>query len=378
MAIATIKRPVREKSPDKSVFESIKKLNLNINLSQKTSKKEIIFFTSQLSLMVEIGAPLNVSLSSIAKQLKNPEFIQAMTGIVANVEEGKLLSAAISKYPDIFSDLYISLVRAGENTGQLKEMLDRIIEIHEKQEKFVGMIKRALTYPAILCFMSVGVVIFMLTFVFPKFSVLFKEIHDILPVSTKFLLWLSDFMSSYWHATAILTGVLAWGIYAYAKSDKGKLIIHSLKIRIPILANIFVRVYLVQMMRTLGFLMGSNIPLMEALMVARGGTSNLVFAKFIDKISMYLEEGRGMSPAFNEASFIPENAKQIVKTGEETQNLAKVMLRLSDHYEGEIDDHLKQFTAIIEPVLLIVMGVVVGVIVISLILPIFKLSRMTH
>jgi type II secretory pathway component PulF len=167
-------------------------------------------------------------------------------------------------------------------------------------------------------------------------------------------------------------------MYTFAKSTKGRLLIDTVKMRLPVVANIYIRIYLVQMMRTLGFLMGCNVPLMEALRITRGGINNQIFARFIDQTAQNVEEGRGMSLAFTESAFIPENAKQIVKTGEETQNIAKVMLRLSDYYEEELDDQMTKFAAIIEPLLLIIMGVVVGGIVMSLILHIFKLSKMVH
>jgi type II secretory pathway component PulF len=378
MAIATISRKVKKTGEDNSFFENIKNLDLNINFHSKVSTKEIIFFTSQLSLMVEIGTPLNVSLSTIAKQIKNPEFRQAVTKIISEVEKGRMLSDALGIYPHIFSDVYISLIKAGENTGQLKDMLDRVVAVQEKQEKFVGMLKQALTYPVILCFVSVAVIIFLLAFVFPRFAVLFKEIEDILPVTTKLLILLSDSLRSHWHIAAALLGISCWGIYTFIKSNKGRLTFDKLKVNVPILANIYIKIYLTQTMRTLGFLMGSNVPLMDALRIARRGTKNLIFAGFIEKIAENAEEGRGMSLAFTESAFIPENARQIMKTGEETQNLPKVMLRLSDYYEKEIDDQMKRFSTIIEPVLLIMMGTVVGGIVMSLILPIFKLSRAMH
>ncbi len=378
MAIAVINRKVKKRGGGGSFLQNFKELDLNIKYPGKISSKEISFFTNQLSLMVEIGTPLNVSLSSIARQLKNPAFKQVITGVITDVEEGKLLSVALAKYPHIFSNIYISLVKAGENSGQLKEMLDRIVKLRERQEKFMDTLKKALTYPSILCFVSVAVVIFLLAYIFPKFAVLFTEIEDILPATTKFLLFLSSFMRSYWYFPAILLGISGCALYIFMKSNTGKITIHRLKIRLPILSNIYIRIYLVQMMRTLGFLMGSNIPLMEALMIARSGAHNLVFAKFIDKITENVEEGKGLSLAFTESAFIPENARQIIRTGEETQNLSKVMLRLSDYYEGEINDRMKTLTTIIEPALLIIMGAVVGLIVISLIMPIFKLSRAMH
>jgi len=378
MAIAAANKKIKKTAGDSSVLEHIKTLDLKINLSRRISIRELIFFTSQLSLMIEIGTPLNAGLSSIAIQIKNPMFKQAITDILADVEAGTLLSTAMGKYPQIFSDVYVSLVKAGENSGELKDMLDRSVIVQEKQEKFLETLKKAMTYPLILCCVSVAVVIFLLTFVFPRFAVLFEEIKDILPASTKFLLYLSNSMRASWLLAAIVIGISVGGIYTFAKSTKGRLLIDTLKMRLPVLAQIYIRIYLVQMMRTLGFLMGCNVPLMEALQITRGGINNLIFVRFIDQTTRNLEEGRGMSIAFIESAFIPESAKQIVKTGEETQNIAKVMLRLSDYYEGEIDDQMKKFATIIEPALLIVMGVVVGGIVMSLILPIFKLSKMVH
>jgi len=378
MAIAAVQKKIKKTAGDSSFLEHIKTLDLKINFSRQVSTRELMLFTSQLSLMVEIGTPLNAGLSGIAKQIKNPVFKQALTDVVDDVEAGRLLSHALGRHPHIFSDVYVSLVKAGENAGQLQEMLDRAVTVQEKQEKFVAMLKKALTYPMILCCVSVAVVIFLLTFVFPRFAVLFEEIKDILPASTKFLLYLSNSMRSSWFLTVILVGISVGGMYTFAKSTKGRLLIDTVKMRLPVLANIYIRIYLVQMMRTLGFLMGCNVPLMEALRITRGGMNNQIFARFIDQTAQNVEEGRGMSLAFTESAFIPENAKQIVKTGEETQNIAKVMLRLSDYYEEELDDQMTKFAAIIEPLLLIIMGVVVGGIVMSLILPIFKLSKMVH
>ncbi len=379
MAIATTSREVRKKT-DKGVsfLDQIKNIDLNLNFNSKISSKEIMFFTNQLALMIEIGTPLNTSLTAIAGQLKNQVLKEAVTGIAAEVEEGKLLSQAMSRYPHVFSDVYISLVKSGENTGKLKEMLERQTALQEKQDKFVAALKKSLTYPAILCTLSFAVVVFMLVYVFPKFSDIFKEIEDVLPVTTRFLLWLSNFLQSFWHASIVVTALCCWAIYAFVKSENGKLVFDRLKISVPFLAGIYIKIYLTVTMRMLGFLMGSNIPLLDALRIVRRATGNAVFGRFIDSIARNVEEGRGMSLAFTEAAFIPDTVKQMVKTAEETQNVAKVMLRLSDYYEGETDDQLKKFTSMIEPLLLIVMGVVVGGIVLSLILPIFKLSRVAH
>jgi len=375
MAIAAVNKKINKPAGNSSVLEKIKGLDMNVSFSRGISTRELIFFSSQLSLMIEIGTPLNEGLTSIARQIKNPVFKKAITGLVKDVEAGNLLSTSLETYPDLFSEVYVSLIKAGENSGELKEMVDRAVMVQEKQEKFIATLKKAMTYPLILCGVSVAVVVFLLTFVFPRFAVLFEDIKDILPASTKFLLYVSNSIRTSWIYPVLFVGIIAAGAYTFAKSTKGRLIIDTLKMSLPGINQIFVRVYLVQMMRTLGFLMICNVPLMDALLITRRGVNNLVFVKFIDKTARNLEEGKGMSISFTESAFIPESAKQIVKTGEDTQNISKVMLKLSDYYENEIDDQMRKFTTIIEPLLLIFMGVVVGVIVMSLILPIFKLSR---
>jgi type II secretory pathway component PulF len=378
MAIATTNRKINRADSDNTFLGSIKKLDMKITVPRKISAEEIMFFTNQLFLMLDIGTALNISLSSISGQIKNPSFKKVIADITDQVEGGHLLSDALGRHPRIFSDVYVSLVKAGENTGQLKEMLERVVELHEKQKKFVSMIKKSLTYPGILCFMSVAVVLFLLAYVFPRFANVFEQIEDVLPASTKLLMFLSNSLRSYWPAVMIITALICWGIYMFIRSEKGKLIVDRLKISAPLVANIYMKIYLTMTMRTLGFLMGSNISLIDALMIARRGTSNVVFAVFIDKITENVKEGRGMTPAFAQASFIPDTVKQMVKTGEESQNVSKVMLRLSDYYEGETDNQLKKFASIVEPLLLVIMGVVVGGIVTSIILPIFRMSSMAH
>ncbi len=345
---------------------------------KKISAREILFFTNQLSLMLEIGTPLNESLSAIRSQIKNPEFSAVVTGVLEEVEDGSMLSQALSRYPALFSPEYTSLVSAGENTGHLHQMLDRIVELQEKRQAFATALRGAMTYPLVLCAVTVLVIVFMLSFVFPRFTVLFEGVEEILPPTTKFLMALSDFLRAYWHGVLVFFAIAGWGIHLYLKTAQGRFVVDRFKITLPLLAPLTVRIYLSQLMRTLGFLIASNVPLMEALRITQRGTTNVLFSRFMDRVSENVEGGQGISTAFKEVSFIPETVSQMVATGEASQNLDRVMLRLSDYYEGEIKAEVKRLTTIIEPALLILMGIVVGLIVVSLILPIFKLSKVVH
>jgi len=380
MAIATtaVKKISRQKAEKNFSLEGLKKLNFEISFGKKISGRDLIFFTSQLSLMLEIGAPLNTSLAAIAKQITNPD-LQRIVGEITNaVEDGKMLSEVLRKYPRFFSAEYVSLVNAGEDSGHLQEMLDRAVELQEKREEFRAALRGAMTYPLVLCIVTVGVIIFMLSFVFPRFTVLFKGVEEILPPTTRFLMASSGFLRADWPFVVAFIA-LAWtGMTFFLRTDRGRLAIDRLKITLPLISGVTIKVYISQLLRTLGFLIGSNVPLLEALVITRRGMANQLFSRFVDRIYENVEAGKGIAPAFEETDFIPETVTQMIKTGEEAQKLSPVMLRLSDYYEGEIKGQVKKLTTVIEPVLLILMGIVVGLIVVSLILPIFKLSRVVH
>ncbi len=345
---------------------------------KKIPAREVLFFTNQLSLMLEIGTPLNQSLSAIATQIRNPEFKAVLEKLLEAVEDGSMLSDALRQYPALFSPEYTSLVSAGENTGHLYEMLDRIVELQEKREEFITALKGAMTYPLVLCAVTTLVIIFMLSFVFPRFATLFQGVEQILPPTTKFLMALSGLLRVYWYLVPLLLAALWWGVHRFLRTDRGRFTVDRLKISLPLLAGISIKIYLSQIMRTLGFLMGSSVPLLEALRITKGGSRNVLFTGFLDRIIENVEGGRGLSPAFGETAFIPETVTQMVSTGEASQKLDRVLLRLSEHYETEIKGQIKRATTIVEPALLIFMGIVVGVIVISLMLPIFKLSKVVH
>ncbi len=359
----------------RSSLKKIMDIDINIGFKKEISGRDILFFTTQLSLMLETGTPLNTSISAISTQIENPKLRGILEGIAADIEDGRLMSEAIEKYPDIFHDMYISMVKAGEGTGNLHEMLIRLVRFQKKREEFLAAMKNSMTYPAVLSILATFVVIFILTFVFPKFGDLFESIRDELPITTRILMSLSNLLISYWYIVITIFLIIAYSIYRFIKSNKGILIIDRLKISIPFLSGIFIKIYVSQLMSILGFLIGSKVPLLNALTIARRSVNNTIFVGFIDKILESAEKGEGLSPPFMEAPFIPETVRQMIKTGEESRNLDTVMIRLSEYYEDEISNQMKMLSTIIEPVLLIVMGIVVGLIAISLILPIFKLSR---
>ena len=379
MAISTIEH--KKIGREWLVSDVMKNLRLSFLRLSKTGKippREIIFFVDQLSLMLSTGTPLNKSIQTISFQVRNSAFRQILQNIIRDIEDGRLLSEAMSKYPDVFSSVYISMIMAGESGGFLKEMLERIVSLETKNQEFLATIKAALYYPVFLSVFAVSVVLFIIVYVFPKFGGMFEEIYDSLPVTTKVLMASSNFFISYWHFIIILTGILWYALFKFISGDKGRMYVDTIKLRIPLIKDFFIKVYVSRLMRTLGALVNGNVPLLDSLTISSGVVGNKVFAKLIDNIYESVEGGKTISQPVSESPYFPEIVKQMISTGEDTGTLDKVMPRLADYYDKDIEMTLKKITTVMEPVLLVVMGGVIGVIVISLILPIFKLTKSIH
>jgi len=379
MAISTIEhKKIGREWLVSDVMKNLRSSFLRLSKTGKIPPREIIFFVDQLSLMLSTGTPLNKSIQTISFQVRNSAFRQILQNIIRDIEDGRLLSEAMSKYPDVFSSVYISMIMAGESGGFLKEMLERIVSLETKNQEFLATIKAALYYPLFLSIFAVSVVLFIIVYVFPKFGSMFEEIYDSLPVTTKVLMASSNFFISYWHFIIILTGILWYALFKFISGDKGRMYVDTIKLRIPLIKDFFIKVYVSRLMRTLGALVNGNVPLLDSLTISSGVVGNKVFAKLIDKIYESVEGGKTISQPVSESPYFPEIVKQMISTGEDTGTLDKVMPRLADYYDKDIEMTLKKITTVMEPVLLVVMGGVIGVIVISLILPIFKLTKSIH
>lgn len=336
---------------------------------------ELLFFTSQLSLMLEIETPLNTALKALKDQTENRTFNGVLGSAIKDIEEGRQLSFALKKHPRIFSNIFTSLVAAGESGGFLKDILDRNVEILEKRQALVTQLKSALTYPLVLCAVSVLVVIFIMVSILPKFSAFFKGKESVLPATTRFFMATSALLREYWWLFILSGIVFIIGIVLFKESKRGKIIKDWMLVNFPLVSGLMNKIYTCQFLRTLGHLMESHVPLLEALEVTRGTMNNRYFRQLISQISTHVQEGGKFSQPFAGYPYAPASVKQMVATGEEAGSLSKVMLRLSEFYDTEVDKELKTFSALIEPAALIIMGVVIGLIVSSIILPLFRLAH---
>ncbi len=334
-----------------------------------------MFFTEQLALLLETGSSVHASLQALRNESQNPALTSIIDSLLSDVAEGRSLSEALSRHHGFFPHAYINLVAAGEHGGFLHEILAQLLRLEEKQAQTRSMLVSAFSYPAFLIVFSVAVVALILVYVFPKFGALFVAIKDELPWTTLALMSMSDVLRNYWWACL---GGLAAGLVAFRQwlvSESGGMILDGLKLKLPVVRAIFLQLYLTRFMRVMGLSLKNGVTVVDALSAATHVVGNRAFDGFLNQVRSKVQEGASFSSGFNEAEFIPPVVKQMVSTGDESGKLGLVMERLADYYERELENQLNRLARLMEPTILLIMGLLVGLIVSSLILPIFKLSR---
>jgi type II secretory pathway component PulF len=282
---------------------------------------------------------------------------------------------ALASHPEMFSSPYISLVGAAEEGGFLGPVLEQLQQIDEKNLQLRSALLTTLSYPAFLVVFSVAVVVFILVVIFPKFEDLFSTIRNELPPTTVALLAMSRFLLAYWPFVLGTLAAALWGLMVWVQSPRGVIWTDRLKTRLPVIGELYIKSSLVQIFNVLGLSLTNGVPVIIALRACQDAVDNSVFSQFIETVRNHVNEGRGISIGFRQADFIPPMVKQMIATGEDTGNLGVVILRVANFYEKDISKRVVVISKSIEPIMLLVMGVIVGLIVASLILPIFKLSR---
>lgn len=342
---------------------------------KQVGSRDMIYFTSQLSLMLEVGTSLTDSIKAIQLQTQNPVLRSVLGDLERDMEDGMSFSAAMSRHPTVFDGVLVSMVHAGELGGYLRNTLDRIVEMREKREALVSQVRTALTYPAILAVAATVVVVFILTGVLPKFMPIFAGKEHILPGTTRFLLAASHSVTAHWWIWLVTLAGLTAGMTAFFRSEPGQWVKDRLAISLPVIGPLTNKILTGQMLRTLGHLLESRVVLLDALRVTRMTLRNRFYQRFVDQVLDTVQGGGRLSLAFQGMRFIPPTVRQMITTGEEAGNLYPVMLRLAQHYDVEIEQALKKLAAWIEPAALIVLGGIVGFIVSSVILPLFRMAH---
>ncbi len=342
------------------------------------SARERMQFTERLAMLLETGMPLHAALNTLQQQTQHPSLAQAIGAMAEAVMAGKPLATALAAQGALFPPAYASLVGAAEGGGFLAEVLGQLVDMEEKQERLRNALASAFIYPAFLALLSVVVVVYVLVGVFPKFADLFSGIKDQLPASTIVLMALSDALRQHWLAIAATGGAAGTLIARWVRSAAGKALLDRAKLRLPGLRGLFMQVYMARIMRVMSTSLGNRVSVLDTLGACRDAVSNLEFRAFLAKVEEHVVQGRGFASAFQEEAAVPQMVRQMIATGEASGKLALVMGRIADFYERELLRKITALSKLAEPVMLMVMGVVVGLIVTSLILPIFKLAAAVH
>ncbi len=354
------------------------KRSLNVNISFGPSARDIQNFTNQLAVMIRAGISIRTAVEGIAEQAENPKFKAMLHQIKKDVESGKQFSEALARYPRKFSPLYINMVKASELSGGFSRMLDKIAAYLAQQIETRSMVRGAMIYPGVIGAMAITTTIFMLTFVLPRFMLLFKGKEAALPVPTKILLAMSGFMTSYWYIllAAVVAGV--WGIVLLLRTKRGQLWFDKGKLKIPVFKTLFRALYISRSLHTMGQLLNAGVPVLDTLSITADVSGNVLYRRLWRNVHGSVKQGRKLSHEISQSRLLPRAVVQMISAGEESGKLGEVLDEVSEFYARELRAVIKTVTAMIEPMMIVVMGGLVGFIAMSIILPIFKLSSLVN
>ena len=346
------------------------------NVSSGPSARDILNFTTQLAVMIRAGINLRSAVDGISEQTENPKFKQILNQIKQDVESGKQFSEALTKHPKQFSPLYINMVKASEMSGSFSKMLDRIAASLAQEIETRAMVIGAMIYPGVIATMAVGVTVFLLTFVLPKFAGVFAGKESVLPWPTKFLMGLSDFMVNWWWAVLLgLGGVLVIFIML-VRTEPGKKWFDKTKIKLPVFKRMFQALYISRSLHTMGELVNAGVPMLDTLKITGDISGNWLYTRLWMSVYASVKEGKKIAQPLNKTKLLPMAVVQMISAGEESGKLGEVLDEVSAFYGKKLKEAIKSVTSMIEPIMIVCMGSIVGFIAMAIILPIFKMSAM--
>lgn len=339
--------------------------------------KDISILCRLFSTMIDAGLPIVSCLNVLIEQTDNPRMKKALQDVYKKVKEGEALSSSLGDHPRIFPDLMINMVEAGEVGGVLDDVLGRLANHFEKEHKMNEKIKSAMTYPAVVSCMAILAVIFILTFVLPTFVQMFVGMKKELPLITRILLVISDFLRNYSPFLLVFVIAGAYGFKVSYQKDEFRKIIDGFTLRLPIVGMLSRKVGIARFSRTLSTLLHGGVPIITALEVVQKTIGNLVMIKALEKSQSGIKEGLGLASTLAQSKVFTPMVIQMVSIGEESGALDKMLEKIADFYESDVDDVISRLSSIIEPVIIVVLGIVIGIIVIAIMIPMFDIVTNT-
>jgi len=339
------------------------------------SRKDILNFTNQLAVMVRAGISLQDALESIGSQITKPKFHAIVFDLKTRIEAGESFSQALNRHADVFSSLYVNMVAAAEISGSMSSMLQRLVEYLDQEAETRSQVIGAMVYPTIILVFAVTCVTFLLIFVLPRFLIVFAGKEYLLPAPTKLIMALSGAMRNYWFVIfPAIAGAIMSFWYVTSKTTPGKLWWDKTKLRIPLLKTLCRSLYITRSMHTMGVLTNAGVPILDTISITAQISGNILYERMWRTVHESVRQGRKIATSLMEYKLMPSNVVQMIQSGEESGTLGEVLRDISEFYARELKTVIKMVTSMIEPIMIVLMGVLVGFIAMSIILPIFKMS----
>ncbi len=360
-----------------SIIESAAKMNLSFSFGKPKIKiDDIVVFSRQLSTMVDAGIPLVGALDILGDQIENRAFGEIIMKVRSDVETGSSLSEAMAKHKTVFSTLFVNMVKAGESSGMLDDILDRLAAYMEKTSALQKKVTAALVYPAVVSGMALGITLLLLLKVIPIFKNIFSGFGAALPTPTLVLLAISDGLQKYFLLVVIIAGTISFLVSKFLKTDKGKLLFDSCLLKMPVFGVLFTKVAISKFTRTLSTLIKSGVPILTSLEIVSKTAGNKAVEVAVDNVSKNVREGENIAEPLAKAKIFPSMVVRMVSVGEQSGELEKMLSKIADFYDEQVDTAVSGLTSLIEPLIIAFLGLVIGTIVICMFLPIFKITSM--
>lgn len=356
-----------------SIKENAKKFNFKFRFGSGISVKDLGVFTRQFSTMINAGLPLVQCLDILVNQTEQEHFKETIADVMSEVEGGATLGEAMARHPKIFDRLYTNMVEAGEAGGILDLILNRLAVYLEKADALQRKVKSALTYPAVVLVTALGACLFMLMFIIPTFAKMFTDFGGELPLPTKIVMGISDFLRDYWYLLAGGTIGFIVGYNRYYATDSGRRVIDRAMLKIPMLGIVIRKGAVARFTRTLGTLISSGVPILNGLEITAKTAGNRIVEEAVMATRESISQGRTISDPLKESGVFPPMVTSMIAVGEQTGALDEMLEKIANFYDSEVDTAVDALTSIIEPIMIVVMGAMVGGMLVAMYLPMFKL-----
>ncbi len=343
--------------------------------SRRCKRNDVIYFAHQMAIMIDTGVPISEALESITDQVANPSFKAILRDITDAVQGGVEFSTALARHPRVFPTIMVSLMKAAEVSGTLGQMLEKVSEYLTKEQRITKQVKGALMYPAFMICMTIGVTVFLLTFVLPKFATIYSSRGQSLPGATQFLMATSSSLVDYWPWWLAGTATAAISFFQFNRTSTGRRSIDWLKLNAPLFKHLFTQLYVSRSTRTMGTIVNAGVPMLDAVAITKQVTTNCYYEQLWDEVAQGLEQGMQLSDPLAKSTLIPKPIVQMIRSGEKSGRLGQILCRIGEFSEEEFDRAVKASTQFIEPVMIGVMGSIIGFVAIALLLPIFSVGK---